>query len=89
MLAPDYATAFWVTNPQQGEMRREILKPPGQDEVLVRTLYSGVSRIRWYSMAAASEFARMQAPFKKRSFLGPVKYGYCSVGRVSMAPMNC
>lgn len=90
MLAPDYATAFWVTNPQQGEMRREILKPPGQDEVHVRTLYSGVSRgtesLVFNGRVPASEFARMQAPFQKGEFPGPVKYGYCSVGCVEHGP---
>lgn len=90
MLAPDYATAFWVTNPQQGEMRREILKPPGQDEVHVRTLYSGVSRgtesLVFTGRVPESEFARMQAPFQKGEFPGPVKYGYCSVGLVEQGP---
>ena len=40
----DHAHAYWVTAPGQGALREETLSPPGPGEVLVRTLYSGISR---------------------------------------------
>ena len=36
--------AFWIAAPGSGEIRMERLPIPGPDEVLVRTLHSGVSR---------------------------------------------
>lgn len=84
------ATAFWVTNPAQGELRREALSMPAQDEVLVRTLYSGISRgtesLVFNGRVPKSEFSRMRAPFQAGQFPAPVKYGYCSVGRVEQGP---
>lgn len=86
----DWATAFWVANPAQGELRREQLSPPAQDEVRVRTLYSGISRgtesLVFHGRVPESEFSRMRAPFQSGAFPAPVKYGYCSVGRVEQGP---
>ena len=86
------ATAFWVTNPGEGELRQESLVSPAQDEVLVRTLYSGISRgtesLVFNGRVPESEFSRMQAPFQAGEFPAPVKYGYCSVGHVEQGPEN-
>lgn len=80
------AKAFWVTAPGRGELRSETLRPPGPDEVLVRTLYSGISRgtesMVFRGEVPASEYQRMRAPFQLGEFPAPVKYGYISVGRV-------
>ncbi len=38
------AAAFWLDSPGRGEIRRADLPEPGEDDVVVRTLYSGVSR---------------------------------------------
>ena len=38
------ALAYWATGPAEGELRPARLRPPGPGEVLVRTLFSGVSR---------------------------------------------
>lgn len=84
------ATAFWVTSPAQGEMRREQLSPLAQGEVHIRTLYSGISRgtesLVFNGRVPESEFSRMRAPFQSGEFPAPVKYGYCSVGRVEQGP---
>ena len=40
----DTAKAFWIRAPGQGEIRPVALPEPGQDDVVVRTLRSGVSR---------------------------------------------
>ena len=38
------ARAFWLDSPGRGEIREVDLPDPGPDEVVVRALYSGVSR---------------------------------------------
>ncbi len=84
------ARAFWVTGPGHGEIRSERLTPPGDGDVLVRALYSGVSRgterLVFDGRVPASEHARMRAPFQAGEFPAPVKYGYASVGRVEQGP---
>lgn len=84
------ATAFWVINPAEGEMRRESLAEPTKDEVYVRTLFSGISRgtesLVFNGRVPESEFSRMRAPFQSGDFPAPVKYGYCSVGCVEEGP---
>ena len=39
-----HARAFWVRSPGVGEIRSVTLPEPGPDQVLVRTLYTGISR---------------------------------------------
>jgi NADPH:quinone reductase-like Zn-dependent oxidoreductase len=84
------ARAFWVTAPGRGEIRRERLAVPAQDEVLVRTLYSGISRgteaLVFGGRIPESEWSRMRAPFQAGDFPAPVKYGYASVGIVEQGP---
>ena len=40
----DHARAFWLREPGCGEIRPVKLPEPGRDDVVVRTLRSGVSR---------------------------------------------
>jgi threonine dehydrogenase-like Zn-dependent dehydrogenase len=84
------ATAFWVDTPGVGVLRDEPLGQPGIDEVLVRTLYTGVSRGTEVSVFGGhvpqSEHERMRAPFQQGDFPGPVKYGYLNVGVVEHGP---
>jgi 2-desacetyl-2-hydroxyethyl bacteriochlorophyllide A dehydrogenase len=80
------ARAFWVVSPEHGEIRTEQLTAPSADEVLVRALYSGVSRgteaLVFQGRVPVSEYQRMRAPFQSGDFPAPVKYGYASVGQV-------
>ena len=66
------------------------LPEPGADEVLVRTLYSGVSRgtetLVFRGGVPESQHAAMRAPFQEGDFPGPVKYGYLNVGVVEEGP---
>ena len=66
------------------------LGPRPADHVLVRTLYSGISRgteaLVFRGEVPLSEHQAMRAPFQDGEFPGPVKYGYCSVGEVLEAP---
>ncbi|GAA4691861.1 zinc-binding alcohol dehydrogenase [Nocardioides conyzicola] len=84
------AGAFWVREPGRGEIRSERLPEPGPDEVLVRTLHSGVSRgteaLVFRGGVPESQWEEMRAPFQDGRFPGPVKYGYLSVGRVERGP---
>jgi hypothetical protein len=82
--------AFWVTEPGRGEIRAEHLDSPTDDEVRVRTLYSGISRgteaLVFNAHVPQSEWQRMRAPFQAGDFPAPVKYGYANVGVVEHGP---
>ena len=84
------ALAFWVREPGVGEIRPARLPAPGPDDVLVRTLRSGVSRgteaLVFRGGVPADQYAVMRAPFQEGDFPGPVKYGYLSVGQVESGP---
>jgi threonine dehydrogenase-like Zn-dependent dehydrogenase len=80
------ARAFWLAKPGRGELRRTDLSPPGPDEVLVRTLASGISRgtecLVFMGRVPESQHQTMRCPFQEGDFPAPVKYGYASVGLV-------
>jgi len=80
------ARAFWVTAPGRGEIRDEVLGNPGPSDIVVRAVYSGVSRgtesLVFAGRVPESERSRMRAPFQSGEFSFPVKYGYASVGVV-------
>jgi NADPH:quinone reductase-like Zn-dependent oxidoreductase len=84
------ARAFWIVAPGRGEIRGESLPEVAGDLVLVRTLFSGISRgteaLVFNSRVPPSEYERMRAPFQKGDFPGPVKYGYSAVGVVEDGP---
>jgi 2-desacetyl-2-hydroxyethyl bacteriochlorophyllide A dehydrogenase len=86
----DGASAFWATEPGGGEMRQEPLAVAGPEEVLVRTLFTGVSRgtegLVMRGEVPESEWERMRSPFQKGAFPFPVKYGYLNVGVVERGP---
>jgi threonine dehydrogenase-like Zn-dependent dehydrogenase len=80
------AHAYWLRSPGSGGIRPVPLRDPGSGEVLVRTLYSGVSRgtetLVFDGRVPESQHAVMRAPFQEGDFPGPVKYGYLNVGVV-------
>lgn len=84
------ARAFWIGSPDHGEIRDVELPDPGEGEVLVRTLWSGVSRgtetLVFRGGVPVSQYAAMRAPFQEGDFPGPVKYGYLNVGVVEEGP---
>ena len=86
------AHAFWVREPGVGEIRPVALAEPGRDEVLVRTVASGVSRgteaLVFDGRVPESQRAAMRAPFQEGDFPGPVKYGYLAVGVVEEGPAD-
>lgn len=84
------AQAYWLVRPGVGELRPVTLPDPGTDEVLVRTLHSGISRgtetLVFAGRVPASQYQRMRAPFQDGELPGPVKYGYLNVGVVERGP---
>ncbi|GKQ41844.1 zinc-binding alcohol dehydrogenase [Streptomyces sp. A012304] len=84
------ARAFWLESPGHGAVRDVTLPDPADDEVVVRALYSGVSRgtetLVFRGGVPASQHAVMRAPFQEGDFPAPVKYGYLSVGVVEEGP---
>ncbi len=81
-----HARAFWIAEPGRGEIRDEELPPPGPRDVLVRAIYSGISRgtesLVFRGRVPAAEYGRMRAPFQAGNFPAPLKYGYANVGMV-------
>jgi threonine dehydrogenase-like Zn-dependent dehydrogenase len=84
------AHAFWLREPGCGEIRSVTLRDPGQDEVMVRTLRTGVSRgtetLVFRGGVPPAQHLAMRAPFQDGDFPGPVKYGYLNVGIVEQGP---
>jgi hypothetical protein len=84
--------AFWIVEPGRGAIRPERLGTPSADEVVVRTLYSGISRgteaLVFQGRVPATEYQRMRAPFQSGNFPAPIKYGYASVGQVEQGPRD-
>jgi threonine dehydrogenase-like Zn-dependent dehydrogenase len=84
------ALAFWLCEPGVGEIRPVSLPEPGPDDVVVRTLRSGVSRgtetLVFRGGVPRSQYELMRAPFQDGDFPGPVKYGYLNVGVVEQGP---
>jgi threonine dehydrogenase-like Zn-dependent dehydrogenase len=82
--------AFWLGAPGVGEIRPVSLQPPGPDEVVVRALWSGVSRgtetLVFRGGVPPNQHTAMRAPFQEGEFPAPVKYGYLSVGVVENGP---
>ncbi|MFF9124031.1 zinc-binding alcohol dehydrogenase [Streptomyces sp. NPDC014889] len=84
------ARSFWLTSPGRGEIRRTDLPEPASGEVVVRALYSGISRgtetLVFRGQVPENQYDAMRAPFQEGDFPGPVKYGYLSVGVVEEGP---
>ena len=84
------ALGFWLCEPGVGEIRPVALPDPGPDDVLVRTIRTGISRgtetLVFRGGVPPSQYAAMRAPFQEGDFPGPVKYGYLNVGIVEQGP---
>jgi threonine dehydrogenase-like Zn-dependent dehydrogenase len=84
------AHAFWLSAPGRAEIRPVTLPEPGPDDVLVRTVRSGISRgtetLVFRGGVPAGQYATMRAPFQEGDFPAPVKYGYLNVGAVEHGP---
>jgi threonine dehydrogenase-like Zn-dependent dehydrogenase len=86
------ARALWFTSGGNSEIRPVELASPGPGEVLVRTLYTGVSRgteaLVLRGGVPRNQHGVMRAPFQEGDFPWPVKYGYLNVGVVETGPAD-
>lgn len=84
--------ALWFVAPGRAEWRDEPLAAPGDGDIRVRALFSGISRgsesLVFHGRIPASEYSRMRAPFQAGQFPFPVKYGYAAVGQVESGPAD-
>ena len=82
--------ALWIESEGRCAIRDEILSAVASHEILVRTLYSGISRgtesLVFNGGVPPSELERMRAPHMMGDFSFPLKYGYSCVGSVEMGP---
>lgn len=84
------AQALWTVDRGIAELRPTPLPAPREDEVVIRTLWSGLSRgterLVFNGDVPPAEYARMRAPLMEGNFPFPVKYGYAAVGLVEDGP---
>lgn len=84
------ATAFWAVAPGRGALRSELLPSPAQGHVVVRSLFSGISRgtesLVFHGRVPPSQYAAMRGPSMGGAFPFPVKYGYMNVGVIETGP---
>lgn len=84
------AQALWYVAPGKAELRPATIGDLGPNKVLVRTLYSGLSRgterLIFEGKVPEAEWSRMKAPAQEGEFPFPVKYGYSAVGVVEEGP---
>jgi 2-desacetyl-2-hydroxyethyl bacteriochlorophyllide A dehydrogenase len=87
---PVSARAFWVRSPGEGEIRSAELAEPSVTDVVVRTLFTGISRgteaLVFRGGVPVVQRRAMRAPYQEGDFPGPVKYGYLNVGVVESGP---
>jgi len=80
--------AMRLTYPEKNSVILEPvdLKQLSKDEVLVKALYSGISRgtesLVYSGKVPSSEWSRMRCPNQTGEFSFPINYGYASVGKV-------
>ncbi|MDI6024818.1 zinc-binding alcohol dehydrogenase [Corticibacterium sp. UT-5YL-CI-8] len=86
------AQALWFSAAGSCELRTERLPEPSANEVVVRTLFSGISRgtegLVFAGQVPDSEVERMRGPNMGGSFSFPVKYGYSAVGTIEAGPAD-
>ncbi len=86
------ATALWYVAPRECALNVEALPELAEQDCLIRTLWSGISRgterLVWEGRVPVAEYERMRAPFQQGAFPFPVKYGYCAVGIVDAGPAD-
>jgi 2-desacetyl-2-hydroxyethyl bacteriochlorophyllide A dehydrogenase len=86
------ARAFWLREPGVGEIRPATLRVPSEQDVVVRTVRSAISRgtetLVFRGRVPPSQYVAMRAPFQEGEFPWPVKYGYLNVGVVEGGPAH-
>jgi threonine dehydrogenase-like Zn-dependent dehydrogenase len=81
------ARALWIESAERAVIRSEALPELRPDDVEVETSFSGLSRgtesLVFRGKVPPELHASMRCPHQAGELSFPVKYGYCSVGRVT------
>lgn len=81
------ARALWIESVGRASIREEALPALGADDVEVEATFSGLSRgtesLVFAGKVPPELHDSMRCPHQAGELSFPVKYGYCSVGRVS------
>ena len=79
-------TQLFFRSVKQASFRTAKLKNLGSDEVVIQTLFSGISRgterLVWNGLVPLSQRQLMRCPHQIGDFSFPISYGYSSVGKV-------
>ena len=80
------AESYWVKGSKKGYIKSHVISPPSENELLIKTLYSGISfgteKIIFTGDVPKSQRELMRCPYQEGSFGRDVKYGYINIGRV-------
>ena len=86
------AHALVYSGPETVIIEEVPVTEPTEDEVLVHTCFSGLSRgterLVFQGQVPRAEWSRMRAPLQVGDFPFPVRYGYAAVGRVASGPAD-
>ena len=86
------ARALWIEAAETARLRQTTLPPPEAGEAQIVTQWGAISRGTerkvFQGRISAEIGARMRAPLQEGDFPFPVKYGYCTVGRVESGPQE-
>lgn len=79
--------ALWIEGVERAALRSVRLPEVAADAVEVHATFSGLSRgtesLVWRGQVPPELYASMRCPHQEGDLPFPVKYGYCSVGRVA------
>ena len=83
--------SLWLKNENKPIIKKKILSyKKNSKTVLVKTLYSGISKGTERLVASGNiskdQFDIMKSPFQEGSFSFPIKYGYINVGKIVEGP---
>ena len=83
--------SLWLKNKNKPIIKKKILSyKKNSKTVLVKTLYSGISKGTERLVASGNiskdQFDIMKSPFQEGSFSFPIKYGYINVGKIVEGP---
>ena len=78
--------SFWIKKRNSGFIKKHIINPPKKSEVLIKTIYSGISfgteKVVFTGSVPKSQIKMMRCPHQEGEFGSDVKYGYMNVGKV-------
>ena len=82
--------ALWYVTRGRAELRQGVLPALNDGDARVRSVFGalsrGTERLVFEGRVSMMEGERMRAPLQEGDFPYPVKYGYCTVGRVAAGP---